>query len=316
MLSARPSSMSEKFLLKWNEFHGNISENYKELRQDSDFSDVTLACEGNQQFNVHKLILSASSQVFKEMIVSYNKSNTLIYLRGITANDLSSIIDFIYFGQANVYQEDLESFLALAEEFKIKGLYGKPANKSTSRTDQENTIPEEQEKCLRNVKHPDTIKKQLNSSKSKQHFPSCRNSNAEPNAMIAEEQENHATNIKQYNENNGQSDSLISQETVKEEIENEILDVYNTETIDFSMENTLLELEEVEKKMESMLEKRVSGWTCKVCEKVSVRKDNLKKHTEVHIEGIKRPCLTCGKIFKSRDSLSVHRAASHRAAKQ
>ena len=117
--------MSEKFLLKWNEFHGNISSNYKELRGDSDFSDITLACEGNQQFNVHKLILSASSQIFKEIIINYNKSNSLIYLRGITANDLNSIIDFIYFGEANVYQEDLDRFLALAEEFKIKGLYGK-----------------------------------------------------------------------------------------------------------------------------------------------------------------------------------------------
>lgn len=134
--------------------------------------------------------------------------------------------------------------------------------------------------------------------------------------MIAEEQENHTTNIKESNEINRQSEILMSQESVKEEVENEILNVYNTETIESSMENTLLELEEVEKRMESMLEKRVSGWTCKVCEKVSVRKDNLKKHTEVHIECIKRPCLTCGKIFKSRDSLSVHRAASHRAVKQ
>ena len=67
----------------------------------------------------------------------------------------------------------------------------------------------------------------------------------------------------------------------------------------------------LKKTIESMAEKRVSGWTCKVCKKLSVRKYNIKKHTEVHIEGIKRPCLTCGKIFKSRDSLSVHRAASH-----
>ena len=109
---------------------------------------------------------------------------------------------------------------------------------------------------------------------------------------------------------NVSSNSLMYQENLKQKVENEILKVYNTETCESSIENTLLEMEEIEKAIESMVKKRVSGWTCKVCEKVSVRKDNLKKHAEVHIEDIKRPCLTCGKIFKSQDSLSVHRAAS------
>ena len=33
-------------------------------------------------------------------------------------------MDFLYYGEANVLQENLESFLALAEEFKLKGLSG------------------------------------------------------------------------------------------------------------------------------------------------------------------------------------------------
>ena len=276
--------MSEKFLLKWNEFHDNISRNYKELRKESDFSDVTLACEGNQQLKVHKLILSASSQIFKEMFTSYNLANTFIYLRGIMANDLNSIIDFIYFGEANVYQEDLDRFLALAEEFKIKGLYGKPKNDSNSRTDQESTISEHKDKIVTNVKPLNNIGRQSNSSKNKQHFPSCRNSDAKMFSIISEEHKNSKTDIQQPNEMNTSSD--MDQENLKQEVENEILKVYNTETFEPSFENTILEMEELEKTIESMVEKRVSGWTCTVCKKVSVRKDNLKKHTEVHIEDI------------------------------
>jgi hypothetical protein len=33
-------------------------------------------------------------------------------------------MDFLYFGEANVYQEDLDSFLAIAEEIQLKGLTG------------------------------------------------------------------------------------------------------------------------------------------------------------------------------------------------
>ena len=50
MLVTTQKGMSEKFLLKWKEFYANIGGNYKELREHSDFSDITLACDGNQQF--------------------------------------------------------------------------------------------------------------------------------------------------------------------------------------------------------------------------------------------------------------------------
>ena len=33
-----------------------------------------------------------------------------------------AILDFLYFGEANVYQEDLDSFLTIAEQLKLKGL--------------------------------------------------------------------------------------------------------------------------------------------------------------------------------------------------
>ena len=45
-------------------------------------------------------------------------------MRGIKREDLDAIVDFLYFGDANVYQENLDAFLALAEELKLKGLSG------------------------------------------------------------------------------------------------------------------------------------------------------------------------------------------------
>ena len=48
----------------------------------------------------------------------------LIYMRGLQMETLLSIVDFLYLGEANVLQDSLESFLALAEEPKFKGLNG------------------------------------------------------------------------------------------------------------------------------------------------------------------------------------------------
>ena len=46
-------------------------------------------------------------------------------MRGVKSDDLLAIVDFLYFGKANVNQENLDSFLAIAEELQLKGLMGK-----------------------------------------------------------------------------------------------------------------------------------------------------------------------------------------------
>ena len=38
--------------------------------------------------------------------------------------DLVAIVDFLYYGEANIYQENLDTFLNIAEELQVKGLNG------------------------------------------------------------------------------------------------------------------------------------------------------------------------------------------------
>ena len=45
-------------------------------------------------------------------------------MRGINAEDLLAIVDFLYYGEANIYQENLDRFLSIAEELELKGLNG------------------------------------------------------------------------------------------------------------------------------------------------------------------------------------------------
>ena len=60
-------SMSEKLCLKWNDFHENVNTAFGNLREDTEFADVTLACEDGQQIEAHKVILAASSLFFQNL---------------------------------------------------------------------------------------------------------------------------------------------------------------------------------------------------------------------------------------------------------
>jgi hypothetical protein len=131
-------STLEKFCLKWNDFQENVNTSFAALRTDSDFTDVTLACQDSNQVNAHKVILAASSPFFQNLLKRNQHAHPLIYMRGMNAEDLLAIVDFLYYGQANINQENLDSFLKIAEELEIKGLNGgggtpkKQTNKPTS----------------------------------------------------------------------------------------------------------------------------------------------------------------------------------------
>ena len=119
---------ADNFCLRWNDFAENVSSAFKDLRTENDFFDVTLACSDSalKTLQAHKVILSACSNVFKDIFRkqsnAQNLSTPYIYMRGITYNNLASILDFIYNGEVNVAQKVLNSFLAIAEELQIKGL--------------------------------------------------------------------------------------------------------------------------------------------------------------------------------------------------
>ena len=114
--------MVEKLCLQWNDFRDNLSTAFGSLRDDHDFADVTLACEDGKDVEAHKVILAASSPIFKNLLKRNKNQHPLIYMRGLSSDTLVAILDFLYFGEANVPQENLDDFLALAAELKLKGL--------------------------------------------------------------------------------------------------------------------------------------------------------------------------------------------------
>ena len=117
--------MSEKLCLKWNDFQENLNSAFGSLREDNAFTDVTLACVDGKQLEAHKVILAASSPFFQNLLRKNKHSHPIVYLKGMKSEELVAMLDFLYYGEANVYQDNLDAFLAIAEEFQLKGLTGK-----------------------------------------------------------------------------------------------------------------------------------------------------------------------------------------------
>ena len=133
----------DKLCLKWNDFQENAISAFGTLREDREFADVTLACEDGQQVEAHKVILASSSPFFLNLLRRNKHPHPLIYMRGLKSEDLVALVDFIYCGEANVYQENLDSFLAVAEELQLKGLMGSGSEKEA---EESNHKPQPQKK--------------------------------------------------------------------------------------------------------------------------------------------------------------------------
>ena len=112
----------EKFCLKWNDFHQNASSAFYKLRKDKDFLDVTLVSEDGEHISAHKVVLSASSDFFKDTLKKANHTNPMIFLSGFHSKTLQAVLDYVYNGEVNLFQEEIDLFLESAQKLKIDGL--------------------------------------------------------------------------------------------------------------------------------------------------------------------------------------------------
>ena len=252
-------SIAEKLCLKWDDFQENVSSAFGSLREEKDFSDVTLACEDGQQVEAHKVILASSSPFFKNLLKKNNHQHPLIYMRGLKHVDLVAILDFMYQGEANIYQDNLESFLIIAEELKLKGLTGSEKEEAAIQPNKTNNTNNHKYRA----KKEDTPKLQEQDPKVQEHFQRKEKDTS-------------------YAENN--TVALIDNKVV----------VSNAQELDEKIKSIMTKGEAMCSGSQS--KQRVS--VCTLCGKEG-QMTIIKNHIEAnHIEGIAHPCNFCDKTLR------------------
>lgn len=131
----------QQYCLRWNNHQPNFISVFSSLLNSESLVDVTLAAEG-RHLQAHKVVLSACSSyfqvgVFKAQCLLLVYLHTFFFLQSLfTINpcqhpivilkdvkfvDLKVMVDFMYYGEVNVSQEQLPHILKTAEMLKIKG---------------------------------------------------------------------------------------------------------------------------------------------------------------------------------------------------
>ena len=266
----------ENLYLKWDDFQRNMCFSYQKLREDTDFNDVTLACEDNTKIEAHRIILSASSPVFQEILGSNKHPHPLIYMKGVKYKYLTSILDFIYHGEVTIHQEDLMNLLELAGELKLKGL-------TDHKKDETYNEPAKQPLDITDIKE----------KKITQKMPEAVELSQDQNTILQEQKEM------------GDAIKIEPNQTKTEYLS----DIKSDKTIN------VIDISGLHSMIMTMLEKGDGTWTCIVCGRVSNKinaRQNMMNHVEsVHLDTGTHPCDVCDKTFRSRENVRRHKYRAH-----
>ncbi|KAH8345953.1 hypothetical protein KR067_010223 [Drosophila pandora] len=117
----------QQFCLRWNNHQPNFISVCSSLLHNGTLVDVTLAAEG-RQLQAHKIVLSACSSYFQALFTTNPCQHPIVILKDVQYDDLKTMVDFMYYGEVNVSQEQLPHILKTAEMLKIKGLAEMPTD--------------------------------------------------------------------------------------------------------------------------------------------------------------------------------------------
>ncbi|XP_051174520.1 transcription factor GAGA-like isoform X2 [Leptopilina boulardi] len=114
-------SSGQLYSLSWGEFGSSLTSAVQILRGHGDLVDVTLAA-GGRSFQAHKIVLSAASPFLLDLLKDTQCEHPVVMLAGIGAEDLETILEFVYRGEVRVEPSKLPSLLQAANCLNIHGL--------------------------------------------------------------------------------------------------------------------------------------------------------------------------------------------------
>ena len=82
-MNSTSKGSGQEYCIRWNDFETSVRTAFQDLKEEKDFFDVTLACDA-EQIEAHKVVLSACSPFFRNILRKNPHQHPLIYLKGVT----------------------------------------------------------------------------------------------------------------------------------------------------------------------------------------------------------------------------------------
>ena len=277
----------ENYHLNWDNHQINISLAFRSLRKDEHFNDVILACE-NRQFQAHKVVLSASSTFFEQILKSHKHPSPLIYLKDVEAKNMELLLDYMYSGELSLKQDELENFLKTGQELGVKGLAIISGN-------EENSGPQNEVSPCGDNEFFHKLAKESPIPEASSLWESVKMSSLPTNSLLVEEQSTKC----------GNSETLVKSE------EFDVAPNYQIEEWK-DLKNYVV----VQKGQSggSNQGRAKSLYKCSLCEKIMNQPEAMMIHIESkHFrDALTHSCQECEKTFETRAIMNWHKQREHK----
>ena len=283
----------ETFSLKWKNFQSNVTKSFQRLRYEEEYSDVTLMGDDFQPLQAHKVVLSSCSEYFKNVLLNSRKhSHPVLCMEGINKHDLTNILDYVYNGEIQLYQDEVDRFITISDRYKLDGLIGPTTEideKPGEITLQIEVDPNVELSTVSDIIPEREMETEPNTVSHKQEIVDEKPveipllNDLEPNAEL-----NIVSDISEPNK--------VKQEIVMSPSENK---------------------NKLNVKFEELFKLEMTGmFTCNICPKVAKHKSHMKEHVEIHTNNLKYQCKLCDKSYKQGSTLRSHIAKIHKLRKK
>jgi len=298
-------------LLSGNDFCTDTMSAFKDLLVDEHFTNVTLVTDGNKQIKAHKVILSAFSPFFKEILVNNPHQHPLVYLRGVKHDHLQSMVDFLYLGQTKIKFEEVTEFIKVASDLQIKGLSSAQTNQNDENPKVEDRHSEEASELEipREMEEDDSIVKEEEGNLAiKQEVPETvpdcldqSNSNVSPSREVVDPSEN----LEVVMDNPGPSSFYQAFPSSTES-------AHDFPSITESAHD-FPSITESAHAFPSIIESPSPKFPCEFpgCRYIAAQKRYLREHRQAIHEGIKYSCDMCEHRATTKSNLKKHKQLKH-----
>ena len=281
----------ENLSLKWNSFPLNLATSVKDLRKEASFCDVTLVSDDEVFVNAHRIVLSSASNFFQGILRKSTHSSPLIYLAGIDSSILNFIVDFMYVGEIQLLNDDVEKFLKTAKLLKIEGL-------GAFRNDYE--IIQEGDFKIEELDSKESVS--LDSLNVEDEEDESGGGNEE---FHLEEQLNVPKEDGQLMDT-----AKLCDEDINEK--NQDIKSLKHQAPRKGYKTGYLTLDSISKAaIDKLIDYEGELWICKMCGRTAKQVGQIRQHAEIHMTNLSFPCQECDESFSTRKKLAYHMQKIH-----
>ena len=282
----------------------------EDLRRAGEHCDVSLYTKDGNVLEAHKVILSLHSPVFRRMLNTNSSMRPLLYMRGVSTEIMTSIINFIYTGSIDIKQDNVDEFFEVGGDLNIDGLARFTIKKNKKEDEKEdvnqnNPHPFSGAEQYRNLvaENSDTKLEDINfASADKDEDLACTEFNTARNSEKEDNIQYNSKTMKEMQESENQSDGK------------------NNNTFDGDGD-TLILINDDEVTMPDIIKtmnqnfhrnKIENVFQCNHCSQNETSKSRIKEHVSKHINGITFHCLACKKQISDFTTFIKHMKNEHR----